>query len=220
VVALFRREPGALGIEAVFTDDFNRADQSVSVSANWGSITSMSSLSIVSNTVSNAGTNTTRGNRVVTGTWPDNQYAQLVVLAVNEGSGSRVANVGVRAASAAQSWYHFGLNPSGWVLIRRDAGISTTLASSEFTVSLPHTIRIEAVGSSIRGYIDGVLVANATDSTYPSGNPVMYIFRSSSSIQEDVILDDFEAGTLSPPLRPINVYRASGKPVKVLPRVP
>ena len=67
----------------------------------------------------------------------------------------------------------------------------TALASVPVTPTLPHRLRLERQGSTLRGYLDGVLMLTAADSTY-TGCRRGAILGGRWTVR----LDDFEMGDL------------------------
>jgi hypothetical protein len=87
------------------------------------------------------------------------------------GSGERWFGVMARYVDDS-NYYYLSLRSTNTVSLRRIRnGAITTLGnySLPITVGTWYRLRLEAVGTQIRGYVNGVLVAEATDATHPRG---------------------------------------------------
>ena len=70
------------------------------------------------------------------------------------------------------NYYYLHLRSGGTVSLRKLVnGTIFTLASAPFAVSLntQYALRLEVVGNQLRGYVNGVLFLQATDSSHASG---------------------------------------------------
>ncbi|MFG3708914.1 family 16 glycoside hydrolase [Micromonospora sp. NPDC047670] len=104
------------------------------------------------------------------GTWTD-YGVQARVRPTGFGGANRHVGVVARAQSTS-SYYALVVTASGGVqLIRRSGGDPVSLGSAPagVTVGAWATLRLEAVGSSLRGYVDGALLVQATDATFAAG---------------------------------------------------
>jgi hypothetical protein len=185
---------------AIATDSFTRADADP-IGGNWTTITGQGSLKIVSNSVTFS-VNNDSGSRYNTGTWPDDQYAQVKVTTVGGLSTTGFGPV-VRCASGAYTCYGLYICASGVasdvVLYKRVAGTFTSLATRTQTYSAGDTFRIEVIGSNLRilykaaadtGFTQ--LGVSVTDTVVKSGNPgIAY-----SSAVTSASVDDWEAGSI------------------------
>ncbi|MEO8062796.1 MAG: hypothetical protein ABI821_08610 [Pseudomonadota bacterium] len=78
-----------------------------------------------------------------------------------------------------QNYYFLSLRSSNFVSLRKVVnGVATTLATVPLGVSpaVWYSLRLDAVGDQLRGYVDGKLLVEATDDTLASGasGPVMF----------------------------------------------
>ncbi|MEU4567929.1 family 16 glycoside hydrolase [Micromonospora sp. NPDC023956] len=110
--------------------------------------------------------------RVLTGqtSWAD-YGVQARVKPTAFASGARHAGVIARAQSSS-NYYALVATASGGVqLVKRAGGDPVVLGSATagVTVGSWSTLRLEAVGSSLRGYVDGALVVQATDGAFTAG---------------------------------------------------
>jgi pectate lyase len=70
------------------------------------------------------------------------------------------------------NYYYLHLRSGGTVSLRKLVnGTITTLASAPLAVSLntQYTLRLEVVGNQLRGYVNGNLMLQATDSSHTAG---------------------------------------------------
>lgn len=148
------------------------------------------------------------------GSWTDYTVEARVKPTAFNGS-ARHAGVIARAQSTS-AYYYLALTNTGEVRLgRRGSGGHTTLASASATVSAGtwYRLRLEAAGTTLRGFVDGRLVATAADSAYSAGTVGLATYYSSASF-DDVLVTD-SAGptptttaptpgvTTSPPPQPV-----------------
>ncbi|MGI5213038.1 family 16 glycoside hydrolase [Plantactinospora sp. CA-290183] len=132
--------------------------------------------------------------RTLTGTagWTD--YAvQARVKPTGYNGTDRHVGVIARAQSSS-NYYALVVTGSGGVQIVKRAGSApTTLASGSAAVPVNTwaTLRLEAAGSSLRGYVNGGLVVRASDSGFPAGRAGLVASYASGSF------DDVEVATVS-----------------------
>lgn len=120
----------------------------------------------------------------------------------------------IARAQSTSGYYYLALTNTGEVRLgRRGSGGHTTLASAPATVTLDswYRLRLEAAGTTLRGFLNGQLVATATDSAYASGTVGLATYYASASF-DDVLVTD-SAGptpttptpgvTTSPPPQPL-----------------
>jgi hypothetical protein len=104
--------------------------------------------------------------------------ARLDTFATPNGTQERWFGVMARRADE-QNFYLLALANSNTISLRKVVGgKTTTLASATFPV-LPanwYQLRLDAVGTTLRGYVDGALLLEATDDALVRGNsgPAMY----------------------------------------------
>jgi hypothetical protein len=190
----------------IVTDDFNRADDSTGLGANW-TIRNAGSGDVGWKVLSNkaqasalvgegigwySGAGWTGGN---------DQYAEAAITALE--SGKDIAPV-CRASGAAISsanGYLYDINDADAAvalgssistgLYKQVAGGFTQLGTStSVTISANDVIRVECNGTTIRGLVNGVAKITQTDSSLASGNPGLYVGSGSTSTW-----DNFAAGT-------------------------
>lgn len=151
------------------TDDFNRAD-STGLGANWTTITGKTSLNILTNAaVSTAGGND--GNYYNAVAWPNDQWSQATL--VDRAAGRNA--VKVRVAAAAETYYAGGSDVTDFGnqqqrLWKTVAGVRTSLATNATLLIATDLVYVEARGTTIKLFINGVEVLSAIDSDIASGN--------------------------------------------------
>jgi len=124
-------------------------------------------------------------------TWTDYAtQARVRPLAFN-GSG-RYAAVLSRAQNMT-NFYFLGLSNSGSVILgKRVGGGPTTLASAPLAVTTGtwYTLRLEAFGTTLRGFVDGTQVVTANDSSLASGRVGLATYFASASFDDLVVSTD------------------------------
>lgn len=115
--------------------------------------------------------------------------ARLDTFATPAGSEERWFGVMARHTDE-RNYYYLALRNSNTIVLRKLVnGTVTTLASAPFTV-LPATwyqLRLDAVGTRLRAYINGVLLLEASDASHASGNSGPVMFRTATDY------DDFQS---------------------------
>ncbi|MGN9910381.1 pectate lyase family protein [Phytohabitans sp. LJ34] len=113
---------------------------------------------------------------------------------------ARHAGIIARAQSTS-GYYYLALTNAGEVRLgRRGSGGHTTLAAAPATAALDtwHRLRLEATGTTLRGFLNGQLVATATDSAYASGSVGLATYYASASF-DDVLVTDAAGPTPTTP---------------------
>ena len=120
-----------------------------------------------------------------------NQTVQARVRpqAFTSGSNRFVGIVG--RAQNMTNYYYLALSSSQVVLGRRLAGNYATLASAPASVSTGtwYTLRFEAAGSTLRGFLNGQLAVSATDVNLSTGRIGLAASYSSGSFDDVVVTD-------------------------------
>jgi pectate lyase len=130
-------------------------------------------------------------------------WAQQSVQARVKPTGFNGANRHVAVSARAQNasnYYYLALSGNGSVVLgKRTGGTFTTLASAPAAISAGtwYTVRLEAFGQSLRGFVDGTLLATATDTSFASGTAGVTTNYASASF-DDVLITDV-AGPGGPP---------------------
>jgi hypothetical protein len=124
--------------------------------------------------------------RTFTGIEADDQSVRVTVRPTQfaEGSGDPWFGVAARYRDVG-NYYYLTLRKSNQVSLRRVSnGQITVLDSAPFTVTVTagksYALKLEAVGNKIRGYVDGQLLVEATDSTLPTGRYGLVTYRAAA----------------------------------------
>ncbi|MGB0971912.1 MAG: hypothetical protein ACPGVG_13270 [Mycobacterium sp.] len=166
-----------------FTDDFNRANEDLEDSADWTLADgSAGALTIVSNEVNSPGTNTgyhcpDQGD--------DDHYAQAKLVKTGANNWLCVRQDGWR------NWY--GIRASGTALqiYRRTNGSFSSSLGSWSGLAAGDVLKIEAEGTTIKAYVNGVERISITDSTHTTGRQGLTAYSGTGAVW-----DDFEAGVV------------------------
>jgi len=170
------------------TDDFQRA---APLGSNW---TSRVGTPTISGSSDFAGGSAGDNFAAYTGTtFANDQYAEGTISAMSSGNEAQVCvrmnstgnmSVYCLATDGATLFDIFELNNGGW---------GGTLASSATYPVVGDRIRIEAVGTTLRGYLNGKLVMTGTDSTTTGGYPGLSVYA--GGVPSSTI-EDFTAGSI------------------------
>ena len=155
---------------ATRTDTFDRANSS-NLGADWAE--DSGDWSITSNNVANGTSgNTYRKLRWVGAAMDSANYSVEVVA--RSGNISNGIGPAVRMAASSTVTYY------GYIIFGGDAAYLVEITAggeaildtgSAITASTNYTLRLEVDGSTIRGYLNGVLDVSATDTSLASGPP-------------------------------------------------
>ncbi|MBO4207087.1 DUF1080 domain-containing protein, partial [Micromonospora echinofusca] len=174
--------------DTLFTDDFSDGN-----STGWS--TNGGSWSVVTDgSLAYRQSGTSSDARSLTGAtgWTD-YGVQARVKPTAFGAANRHVGVIARAQSSS-SYYALVVTASGGVqLVKRAGGDPVALASAAAGVTTGSwaTLKLEAVGSSLRGYVDGTLLVQATDGAYGTGRAGLATSYASATF------DDVEVATAS-----------------------
>lgn len=94
---------------------------------------------------------------------PSPNYEVEAVLNVITNTGS--IGINARASSVSNTFYNWRYSSNSWILAKSVAGVQTNLATFSQTLTVGQIVRAKIVcnGTSIQGYVDGVLRASVTD---------------------------------------------------------
>ncbi|GAB2764612.1 hypothetical protein GCM10027072_74130 [Streptomyces bullii] len=124
------------------------------------------------------------------------QSAQARVKPITYNGTARHVSVLARAQGSGD-YYHLGITNAGSVVLgKRVGGAFTQLASARATVSPGtwYTLRLEAFGSTLRGFLDGKQVVTATDGTFSSGTTGVATYYASAVFDDLLVSDEPGAG--------------------------
>lgn len=170
-------------------DDFNRADESLPDSSDWGAVTAASS-NISGSQVVGSGTSHQIG-RFETATTTADQFAQVNVTAYESG---KVVGLSLRNNESDSCYLVFFENDTSNTcrVFSYLSGTFTLLETVNTTPpAVPFTARAEIVSGVVKGYIDGVEVISHTlvsDTLTANRKTGVYLNSASNSF------DDFVAG--------------------------
>ena len=175
----------------VYSDDFNRADGALG--ASWATFDG-NPLAIVSNKVVTSAT----GNRAATWetTLANDQWAEGDVVTTTPTENQCIAP-SVRMQGTNSGLYYVWLNPTnGNVELWRRIGAGSygQLGSGVSVGVTSAKLRIEAEGTTIRAYSDGVLRITQTDANMTNGKAGMWAYSTTTTPMPT--LDNFRCGEL------------------------
>jgi hypothetical protein len=137
----------------------------------------------------NTQTSVTGDARAVIGVPTDDQEVQLMVRPTefaSGGTGDRWFGAIARYQNDT-NYYYVSVRSGGTVSLRKVVnGAITVLATATMPVSLNnwYTLRLEAVGSRLRAYVNGTQALEATDTTLASGKSGMVTYRAAAQFKE------------------------------------
>lgn len=150
-------------------DLFDRADN-VDLGSAWDVETGCDNFQIVGNQVRPTGASpSTPAEKNNTVTWPNDQWAEVVVKALPSGSGEGIGPA-VRMAAGANSFYRILCNATGPEIWKTVAGVGNSLLFPGGGLAVGDRVRVEVVGTTIRVYVNGTLRGSVTDSDLASGS--------------------------------------------------
>ncbi|MGE5550615.1 MAG: glycosyl hydrolase family 28 protein, partial [Bacteroidota bacterium] len=120
--------------------------------------------------------------------WTD-QVVEAKVKVLSFNGADRLAGIFARYMDA-NNYYRLALRSSNKIQIRRCmGGKSTDLAAAEFTVETGtwYTLKLEVIGKTINGYVNGVLLVTATDDALVSGKAAVGTYYTSAEFDEMVV---------------------------------
>jgi len=172
-----------------FADDFNRAD-STSLGANWVEVSG--DWSIVSNRLSSGSAGGTIILRAAGAMATNDHYAQVTI------STTAVASHGVwcRGNSNISQGYLWRNDGSSWTLFSVVGGSFTSIGSFAGAAVNGDIAKVQAVGSTIKGFVNGVQRVSVTDTNVPTGTSVGLRAESVSALRfDDFVAADVTSGT-------------------------
>lgn len=171
---------------ASFSDDFNRANSTdlgsswVEVSGDW---------SIVSNQLSPGAAGGTIILRAATAMDSNDHYAQATIAATTAAS----QGVWCRGNSNISQGYLLRNNGSSWDLFSVVGGSFTVIGTYTAAAAPGDVMKVQAVGTAIKGIINGVERISVTNSAVTTGTSVGIRSDSAGAIR----YDDFSAADVS-----------------------
>ena len=192
----------------IFSDDFNRSDQSLTVSNQWSS--PRTGFRIVSNEVVIPGTGSVSGMPTISCLRNVDMIDQEAVIDVSTAEDDVYSGPSVRVDSSTGSGYHAIIGPEGVTvygsIVYSDGsgGSYPTVLAEDYTLGAgsgtwnqgeTHTVKLRVTGTTIELLVDNVVQLTVTDTQATSGAPgfnAYYNFAESSDIANTTI-DNFSA---------------------------
>ncbi|MEH1101371.1 pectate lyase family protein [Micromonospora sp. CPCC 205561] len=184
--------------DTLFSDDFSDGNSSgwTASGGSW-SVTGDSARAL-----RQSGTSSDARALAGTSSWTDYSVQATVRPTAFNGSNRFVALLA--RAQSNTSYYYLALRSNNTVELKRlSGGSSTTLDTASVPVAAgrTYTLRLEVVGGSLKGYVDGTLRTEATDTAYASGRIGVATFYASADF-DDVRVDSGGAGPTPTPTSP------------------
>ncbi len=137
---------------------------------------------------------------VLTGTnWTD-QLVEADANLISFTGTNRFMGVVARYRDPANYYYFILRTNHTWELKRLVDNVSLTLATGAVTVNTAtwYTLSLEVIGSTLKAYLNGVLLGTATDTSHPSGRTAL--LHNYAHVQFDNVVADPNPGAVNTPL--------------------
>lgn len=167
---------------ASFSDDFNRTN-STDLGAGWVEVSG--DWSISSNQLSPGAAGGTIILRAATAMASNDHYAQVTIAATAAVS----QGVWIRGNSNISNGYLWRNNGTSWDLFSVIGGSFTVIGTYTAAAAPGDVAKVQAVGSTITGYVNGISRVSVTDTGVASGTSVGIRGESTNSLR----YDDFSA---------------------------
>lgn len=172
----------------VATDDFNRANGAVG--SNWTAALN-ESISLIASNVLQGDASTGNTSYWSADTFDNDQWAEADATL---GTVYSEVHVDVRSSGSGRYMFAWTTDASGtYDIIYYNGSTFTSIATAKTGVGTTGTrkLRVEVVGTTITGYVDGVEQVTATNSGLTSGSPGLGQYRDNNT---GGTLDNFSAG--------------------------
>lgn len=169
-----------------FSDDFNRPD-STDLGPNWVEVSG--DWAIVSGQLSPGATGGTIILRAAAAMASPDHYAQLTIAATTTAS----QGVWCRGNSNISSGYLWRNNGSSWDLFSVVSSTFTVIGTYAVAASPGDVARVQAIGSTIKGYVNGVERVSVINTAVTTGTSVGIRSDSAGAIR----YDDFTAADIT-----------------------
>jgi hypothetical protein len=169
-----------------FTDDFNRAD-STNLGANWVEVSG--DWSIISNQLSSGSAGGTIILRAA-GTMATNDHSAQVTIAATAAVSH---GIWCRGNSNITSGYLWRNDGTSWNLFSVVGGSFTSIGSYAAAAVAGDIAKVQAVGSTVKGYVNGIQRVSVTDTAVTTGTSVGLRSESTSALR----FDDFTAADVA-----------------------
>ena len=167
-------------------DNFNRANGALG--SNWSSSGGAAAYTIVSNTAASSNAQVEEAVWWNATTFAADHFAEVTITTV---SSNAFIGPAVRVSSGGNYYGFYGDNASRY-LISVVGGTWTSLATTGTGFTNGDVVRLEVEGTTLRAYINSVLLTSVTDSSLSSGSAGL----TSWANNVDGRLDDFTAADL------------------------
>lgn len=161
-----------------FTDDFNRSD-STNLGANWVEVTG--DWSIVSNQLSSGSAGGTIILRAAGAMATSDNFAQITIAATAAVS----HGVWCRGSTSLSSGYLWRNDGTSWNLFSVVGGSFTSIGSYAAAAVAGDVAKVQAVGSTIKGFVNGVQRVSVTDTNVATGTSVGIRAESTNALRFD-----------------------------------
>lgn len=168
-----------------FTDDFNRSNGAPG--ANWVDGTGL--WVIASNQLASGSAGGTIVIRAATAMATNDNSAQVTIAATAAVS----HGIWCRGNAGFTSGYLFRNDGTSWVLFSVTGGSFTSIGSYAAAAVASDVVKVQAVGSTIKGFVNGVQRVSVTDTAVTTGTSVGLRAESTSSLK----FDDFTAADVT-----------------------
>lgn len=169
-----------------FTDDFNRAD-STNLGAGWVEVSG--DWSIVSSQLSPGAAGGTIILRAAGAMSSDDNFAQFTIAATTTAS----QGIWCRGNSTISSGYLWRNNGTSWDLFSVIGGSFTVIGTYTAAAAPGDVAKVQAVGSTIKGFVNGVQRVSVTNTGVTTGTNVGIRADSAGALR----FDDFTAGDVT-----------------------
>jgi hypothetical protein len=178
------------------SDNFNRANANP-IGAPWTTGFGESAMQIVGNVATPSTLAGDCGADHTGITWPNDQYVKAKLSCVGTSGGGSGVCLKIRSATGARTYYRLEIDHAATNNIYLEKCIATVFTPlTGFPLTLAwtdgDTWELQASGTKISVFRNGVLVGSATDSEIASGNTGMGY----SSSETSASINDWEAGNL------------------------
>ncbi|MFD8777508.1 hypothetical protein [Streptomyces sp. NPDC059916] len=169
-----------------FSDDFNRAD-STALGANWVEVTG--DWSISSNRLSPGAAGGTIILRAAAPMASSDHYAQATIAATAAAS----HGIWCRGNTTLTSGYLWRNDGSNWTLFAVIGGSFVSIGSYAAAAAAGDVAKVQAVGTTIKGYVNGTQRVSVTDTGVTTGTSVGVRSESVAALR----FDDFSAADVT-----------------------
>jgi hypothetical protein len=182
-------------VSLLASDNFDRANANP-IGAPWTTASGVSAMQIAGNVCTPSSLAADCGADHTGITWPADHYSKAKLSVTGTGGGGQGACLSVRSASGARTCYRLEVDHAATLNVAVEKFVAGTpsslIAALTQAWSDGDTWEIRAQSNRISIYLNGVLIAAATDSSSPllTGNPGIGY----SSVETAASINDWEGG--------------------------